>query len=237
MPGNSKVPSVSSTPDEIEAFVDKVAALGRASANGRPGRLIFALDATGSRQPTWDRATQIQGEMFLAAAGVGSLAIQLCFYRGFGEFKVARWSQQAMDLVRLMTSVSCRAGQTQIRKVLQHAINETRVEPVSALVFVGDCMEEDVDQLAQLAGQLGVLRVPAFMFHERTDAAAEFAFREIARLSGGAYCRFDAGSASQLRDLLRAVAVYAAGGCKALQDLARRDGGAVLLIAKQLPGR
>ncbi len=135
-----------------------------------------------------------------------------------------------------MTSVVCRAGQTQIAKVLQHAINETQRQRVTALVFVGDCMEENVDRLAHQAGQLGMLKVPAFMFHEGADTAAAFAFKEIARLSGGAYCRFDSSSPSQLRDLLRAVAVYAAGGRQALQQLATRQGGEIRLLAGQLRG-
>jgi hypothetical protein len=85
-------------------------------------------------------------------------------------------------------------------------------------------MEEDIDNLANLAGELGLLGVPAFMFQEGHDTAAERAFREIARLTKGAYCRFDAGSADQLRELLRAVAAYAAGGQKALEGSARGRG-------------
>jgi hypothetical protein len=85
-------------------------------------------------------------------------------------------------------------------------------------------MEEDIDNLANLAGELGLLGVPAFMFQEGHDTAAERAFREIARLTKGAYCRFDAGSADQLRELLRAVAAYAAGGRKALEGSARGRG-------------
>jgi hypothetical protein len=101
---------------------------------------------------------------------------------------------------------------------------------VGALVYVGDCMEEDIDHLAALAGELGLLGVPAFMFQEGDDPKAETAFREIARLTKGAYCRFDAGSAQQLRELLKAVAAYAAGGRKALADLSRQSGQGRLLL-------
>jgi hypothetical protein len=137
----------------------------------------------------------------------------------------------------MMTSVYCRAGETQIRKVLAHAINETKQRRIGALVFVGDCAEEDVDRLGALAGELGVLGVPVFMFHEGRDPVAAFAFKEIARLSGGAYCRFDESSAQTLQDLLSAVAVFAAGGRPALEDLADRRGGDVKRIAHQLQGR
>ena len=57
-------------------------------------------------------------------------------------------------------------------------------------------------------------------------------FKEIARLTRGAYCHFDAGSARQLRELLAAVAVYATGGRKALQDhgAATKSAAAVQLL-------
>jgi hypothetical protein len=115
--------------------------------------------------------------------------------------------------------------------VLVHAREETGKAKVQALVYVGDAMEEGIDHLCAIAGELGLRSVPAFMFQEGHDAVAERAFREIARLSHGAYCRFDAGAAHELRELLRAVAAYAAGGMKALNDLsARRSSGAVRLL-------
>ena len=95
---------------------------------------------------------------------------------------------------------------------------------VHALVYVGDCMEERIDELCATAGELGLMGLPVFLFQEGRDPTAETAFREIARLTRGAWCRFDAGSARQLRELLTAVAAYAAGGAEALKRLA--DGGA-----------
>jgi hypothetical protein len=97
---------------------------------------------------------------------------------------------------------------------------------VDAFVFVGDAMEEKVDDLCAKAGELALLGVPAFMFQEGGDPIAERAFREIARLTGGAWCPFDSGAASQLRELLRAAAAFAAGGHRALADLSKRTGGA-----------
>ncbi len=233
----SRLPTKKSTTGEVEAFLTRIAATPSARPAGRRGRLIFALDATASRQPTWDRAAHIQGEMFSETAALGGLEVQLCFYRGFGQFKVSPWLTRSDELVRLMTSVTCLAGETQIRKVLRHAINETGAEKVGALVFVGDCVEEDVDTLGALAGELGILGVPAFTFHEGNDPVAAFAFKQIAKLTNGAYCRFDAGAAHVLRQLLGAVAVYAAGGRPALEDLAGRRGGPVRQIAHQVGRR
>jgi hypothetical protein len=221
---------------DVEAFLEKLARTPARAEAGR-GRLMFALDATASRQPTWDRAARIQAEMFRAASAVGGLKIQLCFYRGFGEFRASPFVSDAATLVRMMTTVDCRAGETQIGRVLTHAVNVSLEQRVGALVFVGDCMEENVDPLARHAGQLGTLGVPAFMFHEGNDVRAAVAFQQIARLSGGAYCRFDAGSADMLRELLCAVAVFAAGGRGALDRLALSGSPAVKRIAHQVRER
>lgn len=219
---------------EVDAFLAKVTATPAAKPAGQRGRLIFAMDATASREPTWDRACHIQSEMFEETAALGGLDIQLCYYRGFREFEASPWLSRSADLLERMTRVRCAGGMTQIERVLRHAAAESRARKVDALVFVGDCMEEDVDRLCHLAGELGILGVPAFVFHEGHEPLAERAFREIARLTKGAYCRFDASSAAQLRDLLSAVAVYAAGGRRALEDFGNRKGGAALRLTHQL---
>ncbi len=222
---------------DVEAFLSKVAATPkRTQSEGKRGKLLFAMDATASRQPTWDKAASIQGQMFVETAALGGLDIQLAFYRGFGEFKVGRWTDNEKELLKLMTSVFCLAGETQIGKVLQHAVNEAKRDHLNALVFVGDMVEEDVDRLGKVAGELGLLGVPAFIFHEGNDPVAEYAFKQIAQLSGGACMNFDASSADVLRQLLAAVAVYAAGGRAALEDKAKRDGGAVLQLTHQMGG-
>ncbi|MCE2482160.1 MAG: VWA domain-containing protein [Alphaproteobacteria bacterium] len=228
-----KVPTQTSR-SAVDAFLNKVAATPQAPRAGERGRLIFAMDATASREPSWDRACQIQGQMFLETASLGGLDVQMAYYRGFGEFRASRWVGNSSELVREMTGVFCLGGETQIRKVLRHAIEETRKKRVNALVFVGDCCEEDVDRLCALAGELGLLNVPAFIFHEGGEPRAARAFRQIVKLTKGAYCAFDGSSARQLRDLLSAVAVYAAGGRKALESFSRRTGGEVGLLTRQI---
>ena len=230
---SGKLPSKSNQA-EIDAFLAKVARTPAVKPSATRGRLIFAMDATASREPTWDRACHIQSEMFLETDALGGLDVQLCYYRGFREFEASGWLGSSAELLSRMQEVRCVGGMTQLERVLRHAAAESRREKVNALVFVGDCMEENIDVLCHFAGELGILGVPAFMFHEGNDAAAERAFGEIARLSGGAYCRFDASSARQLRDLLSAVAVYAAGGRRALENFGKRQGGVVLRLTQQL---
>jgi hypothetical protein len=218
---------------EVAEFLARVKTLTPAQTHGKRGRLIFALDATMSRQPTWDTACKLQADMFREAAATGGLDIQLVYFRGLSECAASKWVAETAQLAALMSRIDCRGGHTQIGKVLQHARKENQAQKVQALVFVGDAMEEPIDELCARAGELGLRGMPVFMFQEGADAVAENAYREIARLSRGAYARFDAGAAHQLGELLRAVAAYAAGGIKALQNLsARNDRGAQKLLAQ-----
>lgn len=232
-PTSRNEPVAGSSRAEIDAFVQRARSLAPPLEPGQRGRLIFALDATMSRQPTWDEACRLQATMFQEAASIGGLDVQLVYYRGLTECRASRWASDARMLGGLMEKIDCRGGHTQIGRILAHARRETDARKVQALVFVGDAMEEALDDLCASAGQLGLLGVPAFMFQEGGDPVAEQAFREIARLTRGAYCRFDVGAAHQLGELLRAAAAYAAGGIKALTDLsARRSAGAQKLLAQ-----
>src|SRR6266436_1979502 len=160
-------------------------------------------------------ACALQADMFREAASLGSLDIRLVYYRGLSECRATGWISDSAKLAKLMSKIDCQGGNTQIGKVLSEARREAVASAVRAMVFVGDAMEERVDDLCAKAGELGLLKVPVFMFQEGHDSTAEQAFREIARLTGGAWCRFDPGAATQLRELLRAAAAYAAGSLPA----------------------
>ena len=232
--GRSEEPATTSTRSEIDAFLKKVRGLSVAQEPGRRGRLIFALDATMSRQPTWDSACRLQADMFNETASVGGLDVQLVYFRGLDECRASRFVSDPRALAGLMEKIDCRSGHTQIAKVLAHARRETEKTKVQALVYVGDAMEESIDELCAKAGELGLLGVPAFMFQEGGDPAAENAYREIARLSRGAYCRFNRGAAHELGELLRAVAAYASGGLNALSRLAADKNSQAVLLLEQL---
>lgn len=225
------MPQASSSAADISAFVARARAL-TANAGGGNGRLVFALDATMSRQPTWDMACQLQADMFREAGSIGGLDIRLVYFRGLNECRASPWISDTAQLARLMAKISVVGGHTQIGRVLSETRREAVKESVRALVFVGDAMEENLDELCAKAGELGLLKVPCFMFQEGSDPVAEHAFRQIARLSGGAWCRFDPGAAAQLRELLRAVAAYAAGGREALARLSQTASSARALLTQ-----
>ncbi len=227
---NAPVPQPGKS-DDIAAFLEAAERTPTPASSGR-GRLMFALDATMSRQPTWDVAQRLQAKMFEVAAKFGGLEVQLVYYRGLGECKASRFVSEGRGLAELMSRIEVRGGETQIRRVLAHARDEAKTAKVGALVFVGDAMEESPDEIAGLAGELALQGVKAFMFQEGQDPAARRVFSEMARLTGGAYCAFDSGASARLEALLRAAAAFAAGGRKALAREAESDPTARLLLSQ-----
>jgi hypothetical protein len=213
---------------ELDTFLEEIEQLA-SGGSGTRGRLIFGLDATASREWTWDTACKLQAEMFREATA-GGLDLQLVYHRGLDECRASRWVSDAARLGKIMSTIMCRAGETKIERVLDHAVKETKLLPVSALIFVGDAFEEQTDTVVPIAAELGRLGVRAFMFQEGNDPAVENVFREIAAVTKGAYCRFDQGSAHQLAELLRAVAAFVTGGVTALA--ARKDAVSIKLLGQ-----
>jgi len=228
-----KTPTTRAASQSVTAFLEQVSKTPMRAPDGANGRLIFAMDATASRGPTWAQAIAIQADMFQEAAKVGGLDVQLVYYRGLGDFGASPWIGDAARVVGLMRGVEVIGGATQIERVLRHATEESKRGKVNALVFIGDACEESADLIAAAAGQLGLRGVPVFVFHEGGGEPAGSVFRQIAQLTRGAYSIFDANSPQQLRDLLKAVAIFAAGGRKALEDFGRKAGGMALKLTHQ----
>ena len=206
---------------DVAAFLRQAETI--APSGAARGRLVFALDATMSRQPTWDLACHLQASLFEAAAKAGGLDVKLSYFRGRDEARASGWVRNPNQLEALMGRISCRGGLTQIDRILQHAAAEARRSPLAALVYVGDTMEEDIDRLCTTAGELALRNSRAFMFLEGQDQTAEAAYREIARITGGVFLRFDPQAAARLRALLEAIGTYAAGGRTALEATGTRE--------------
>jgi hypothetical protein len=207
----------------------RVAAL-LAKTRAARARLIFGIDATASRESTWDLATSLQAGMFEEAARIGGLDVQLLHYRGCDEIQASPWTSDANELASRMSRIRCAAGATQIARMIQQIRTENACEKIAAVTFVGDAIEEPPRELYAAAADLGV---PIFMFQEGdaevvyltprgeiapTHQKVSEVFRELARLTGGAYGKFDSGAAKQLGELLRAVAAFAVGGMTALAN-------------------
>jgi hypothetical protein len=197
------------------------------------GRIAFVIDATASRQPTWDTACQLQAEMFVEAGKLGGLEMQITYFRGLDEVKSSNWTSDARELQHFMGRVRCEGGYTKYAKALTHVRKEHQRQAINAVVLIGDMLEEIPPH--PLYDAVGGLGVPCFCFQEGSDPQLREgfkelreAFMEVARLTKGAYCAFDSNSVAQLRDLLRAVAAFAVGGLTALSDL-RTDSARKLL--------
>jgi len=227
----ARPPSRRASSSDISRFLGTSKAITAVSKR-RP-RLIFAIDATASRQPTWDTASHLQRQMFQVTSAQSTLCMQLCYYRGFHEFFASAWLSDSAALAQQMAQVYCEGGHTQIARLLQHALEEHRNNRFRALVFIGDAMEENAGTLCQLAGDCGLRQLPLFLFQEGESAAAQDTFQRMATLSGGAWARFNSGSASVLAELLGAVARFAAGGRKALEN--NPSEGAKLLLSQLKP--
>ncbi len=238
-PSVSDLPTRRSSRGDIDRFITRSRDLAPRSARepesgaGRP-RLLFSIDATASRQPTWDVACDIQARMFMSTRDLGGLAVQLCYYRGYGELRASRWLLDETELLRLMSRVRCEGGLTQIGRLLDHGLREHRARAVRGLVFIGDAVEESVDGLCHKAGECGLRELPLFLFQEGGERRVENCFRGMARLSGGAYARFDRRSPAQLADLLGAVASYAAAGTQGLLRHGAAGGAGARLLLEQL---
>jgi len=217
----------------------RVAALIKKTRANR-GRLIIAMDATASREVMWDVASKLMGDMFMEVAAIGGLDVQLVYYSGaYGEVKSLPWTADAAELVKQMGMIRCSAGPTNIEQILRYVHGEHRREKVSAAAFIGDAIEETPADLYAAVKDLGV---PLFVFQEgsgdvvdprepiRRQPVDEI-FRELARMTGGAYGRFDAGSAKQLGELLRAIAAFAVGG---MAELARQKTESARLLIGQM---
>lgn len=195
----------------VDAFLERNRQI--VAAGGR-GRLIFALDATMSRQATWDVAITLQGQMFAEAAKIGGLQIQLAYFRG-NECKASEWTANAHVLADKMRRISCVGGATQWGRILKHVRQEHQQKPIDAVIMIGDCCEEQSSAFYDAAPGLPRL----FVFQEGCDPAASVVFPELARRTKGAHFKLGPDSARELAELMRGVVVFVTGGRIALERL------------------
>ena len=143
----------------VDAFLANLSSKQQQQPQPQRGNLIFALDATGSRERAWDSAAELQVQMFKEAALLGGIDVQLVYYRGTqgfdAECKASGWVGNPMRLATLMSRICCRAGNTQICRVLDHALREASKRKVDAMAFVGDCFEEKRTHAVTLADRAG----------------------------------------------------------------------------------
>jgi hypothetical protein len=181
------------------------------------GRIAFVIDATASREPTWDAASQLQSEMFSEAARLGGLEMMVTYFRGMNEVGASNWTSDARELHHFMGRIRCEGGYTKYARAFERVRQEHQKQAINAVIVIGDMIEERPP--APIYDAVAGLGVPFFCFQEGNDPELRPVFEKIRDLTGGAYHAFDAGSIAQLRELLQAVAHFAVGGLTALEDL------------------
>jgi hypothetical protein len=189
----------------------------------KAGRLMVALDLTGSREHSLGQARIATAAMFDTIKALGAVAVKLVYYRGPDECRATSWHSDPDILVASMRRLSCEAGYTQIARVLRLALAEGG--KVSGLVFIGDHCEDDPAELCELAAKLGRRSVPLFVFHECADdncrsIDAKPVFKSMAEASGGVYVEFKPDSGMVLRELIGSVGAHAAAGMEGIRRVA-----------------
>lgn len=178
-------------------------------------RLVFAFDATASREPAWDTAREVTDALFTALPG--ELDVALAVHGGGQVHTFTDFSPDVHLFRDQAASVRCQAGSTALvslmEKVRMHA-------GVKVLLYIGDCFEEVPSAALEQADALRLRGVRTILFHDAStgDPTARAVFEEIARRTGGVCLDFHDSNPADLRDILEAVAVLAYGGIKLLEQ-------------------
>ncbi len=208
-------------------------ALGHAEPPAEAGpprrpRLVFAVDATASREPAWAAARQVTDALVKALPG--ELDVALAVHGGTRVHTFTAFTNDATMLRDRAAGVTCEAGLTRMLPILSASLKQPAVRVV---VYIGDVFEESLLQGRQLADAMGRQGTKLIVLHDTSDhAAARSAelFWDLAKRTGGCVLPFEASASGKLRDLLSAVAVYAVGGEKLLRARQQSLPGAVMLL-------
>jgi hypothetical protein len=198
--------------------------------NGTPPRprLIFAVDATASREQAWAAARQVTDTLVKALPG--ELDVALAVHGGSRVHTFTAFTNNAATLRDRAAGVTCEAGLTRLLPILSASVRRPAIRVV---VYIGDVFEESLPEGRRLADAMGEQGTKLIVLHDTADPAARRdaeMFWDLARRTGGCVLPFDASASSRLRDLLSAVAVYAVGGEKLLRDRRHALPGSVTLL-------
>jgi hypothetical protein len=209
------------------------AAIGHAEPPAETGtaarpRLVFAVDATASREPAWEAARQVTDALVKALPG--ALDVALAVHGGSRVHTFTGFTADAAALRDRAAGVTCQAGLTRLLPILSASLKQSSVR---VIVYIGDVFEESLTHGRRLADSLGAQGTKLIVLHDTADASARRdaeVFWDLAKRTGGCVLPFDAGAPGRLRNILSAVAVYAVGGEKLLREQRHALPGAVALL-------
>lgn len=193
-------------------------------------KLMLFFDATSSRERTWKQAQTVQAEILDAARTAShSVELKVGFFRGT-ECRVTGWSSNPGGLAASMAKIRCQAGRTQILRLMRLAETET----ATAVIYVGDVFEECGQTARELAARLPM---PWYVVQDKSGdhhTASENIFKEISRLTGGAYLSYGdknhhpGAVARELTGAIAAITTLTTGGINAVKKLPGKPAQALL---------
>lgn len=193
-----------------------------APAARRP-RLVFAVDATASREAAWASAKKITDRMF----GVipNALDVALAVHGGDDLHTFTTFSADVDAFRKQAAAVDCESGVTRLCDIMARTLDAGGVRVMS---YIGDAFEEDADEALKLADRFRLRGIQAVMLSDGAEGKPLEVFRQIAERTGGAVLDFRAGDAALMGELLAGVATLAIGGRRLLE--AQHTAGARLLL-------
>ncbi len=120
-----------------------------AGASGGP-RLIFAVDATASREPAWTAARRVTDALVKALPG--ELDVALAVHGGSRVHTFTAFTKDAATLRDRAAGVACEAGLTRLLPILSASLKH---QAVRVVVYIGDVFEESLNQGRRLADAMG----------------------------------------------------------------------------------
>ena len=192
------------------------------------GRLVFAVDATSSRQKAWEAAKRLTDDVLGALPG--ELDVALAVHGGDRVHTFTEFTSDAAELRGMAAGVRCIAGYTRLVEILRRVAAMS--EDVAVVVYIGDVFEESRRDARQIAVDLAQRGTRVIILHDTgsRDTDDGKAFAELAKLTGGAVLPFDASALERLGQLLEAVAVLAVGGTEMLETKQATMPAATLLL-------
>ncbi len=156
-------------------------------------RLVFAVDATASREPAWAAAREVTDALVKALPGELD-GVALAVHGGSRVHTFTAFTSDPRTLRDLAAGVDCQAGMTKLLPILAASLK--RQATVRVVVYIGDVFEErNLPQGRHLADQMGVQGIKLIVLHDTADRSARRdaeIFWDLAKRTGGCVLPFDA---------------------------------------------
>lgn len=203
----------------------RAALLAAATTPRRRPRMVFAFDATASREAAWDVARRTTDSIFRALPG--QLDVALAVHGGDTMHTFTGFLPDPAALRDKAASIRCEAGRTRLVDIMERTRDSADVR---VCLYIGDLFEEEEETAYAAADALRLRACRVIILQDGTDERSARVFREIARRTGGALIPFDADAIERIRELLEAVSVLAVGGVRLLEQEKKTLPGATLLL-------